>query len=375
MNRIIRTVPKSVLLLLGFVLAASGPAGGAEPGALVSGALASQAGLKQDWQIRLPIKTAEGESVDRIFVLDPYLLILTNQNYLFCRNRLDGSYRFEMQIAEKGLPVLRPLYLGDRILFLVGSQLKILDPVSGMLVYKGDLSEAGESRNASLARNDRFVYVAGVDRRVHAFQVQEDGDYVQLFTASADDDSAITSIQVTDERVFFATLTGSIVAMESDQPVKIWQYNTSGSITAPLVLEGDALYAGGHDTKAYKISAESGTLLWDMPFFAGDKILDAPQLGQTVLYLNAGISGLYGISKQTGQEVWNVPKGESVLCESGDRAYLYANPGLLVVMNNATGREVFSLNFAEVTRTAVNLTDARIYGADAAGRVACISVP
>jgi hypothetical protein len=369
-----RILSKSVFIGLCFA-AAAGLARSEGSGALVSGALSGEAGLKQDWQIRLPIKTEAGESVDRLFVFDPYLLVLTDQNYLFCRNRLDGSYRFEMQIAEKGLPVVDPLYLENRILFIVGSQLKVLDPNSGMFIRKADLAEVGESRNASFAKNDQFIYVAGVDRRIHAFKIQEDGDYVRLFTATADDDSSITSIGVTNERVYFTTLTGHIVAMEANQAKKIWQYNASGAITASLLLGEGALYAGGQDTKLYKISTSNGTLLWDTPFFAGDKILHAPHLGKMNLYLNAGISGLYGVSEQTGKEIWNVPAGESVLCESGDRAYVYAQPGVLVVMNNATGKEVFSLNFSEVTRYGVNLLDPRMYVADRQGRVACIWVP
>lgn len=371
MNRIL-----SGSILLGLCLtAATAAARSEESGSLVCGALSDQAGLRQAWQIRLPIQSETGERVDRLFVFDPYLLVLTSQNYLFCRDRLDGSYRFEMPIAEKGLPVTDPLYLENRILFLIGSQLKILDPASGMIVKKKDLTEVGESRNAGFAKNDRFVYVAGVDRRVWAFQIQEDGDYVRLFSATADNDSAITSIRATNERVYFATLEGNVVSMEADQPRKIWQYNASGSITAPLLLDKEALYAGGQDTKLYKISASKGTLLWDEPFFAGDKIFNAFCLGKTLLYLNAGINGLYGISQDSGREIWNVANGESVICESGDRAYVYARPGVLVVMNNKTGKEALSLNFAGVTKYGVNLQDNRLYVADEQGRVACLIAP
>ncbi len=367
-------------LFLGiFVLwgtAASGKTSGtAQEGELVPSMLLRKAGLHQEWQIRLPIKTRQREGVDRLFILDQYLLILTNQNYLFCRNRADGSVRFEMQIAEKGLPVVDPLYIDQRIFFIIGSQLKVLDPASGMVLQTEELAEVGENRNASLAKNDRFFYVAGVDRRVHAFRIQEDGDSVKLFTATADNDSTITSLLATDDQVFFSTLAGNVVAMDADGPVNIWQYNTSGAITAPLTLDEGSVYAGGHDTKLYRLSAATGKLQWETPFFAGDKILHAPGVGRTTLYLRAGRSGLYGVSKQSGKDVWNIPGGESVLCESGDRAYVYAVPGVLYVMDNRTGKEVYSLNFSQVNRYTMNLGDARMYLADTRGRVACISVP
>lgn len=363
------------LVIVCLLLAVGGMVQAEESGTLISRALLKQAGLNPDWQICLPIKIEAKEKLDRLFVLDQYLLILTNQNYLFCRNRMDGSYRFEMPIAEKGLPVVDPLYIDNRVLFIVGSQLKVLDPAGGTIVRTEELAEVGENRNASIAKNDRFLYIAGVDRRVHAFQIQEDGDYVQLFTATADNDSALTSILAVQDRVFFATLAGNIIGMQPDKPIKVWQYNTSGTITAPLVLEDKSIYAGGHDTKLYKISTETGELLWETPFFAGDLILKAPELGETTLYLNAGNNGVYGISKETGQKIWNIPQGQSLLCEAGDRAYVYARPGVLMVMDNTTGKEVYSLNFSDVTRYTTNLQDSKMYLADTQGRVACISVP
>ena len=346
-----------------------------ETGPLVSMALTNEAGLHQDWQIRLPVKVNDGEKTDRLFVFGPYLVVLTNQNYLSCRNCENGSFRFEMQIADKGLPVADPLYVENRIVFLIGSQLKVLDPASGAIVRNTDLGWVGENRNECVAKNEKFIYMAGVDFRIHAFEKQEKGDYVQLFTATADNDSEITSVLATNDRVYFATLTGNIVAMQADQPGKIWQYNASGPVSAPLVYENGVIYAGGLDTKLYKIDAQTGALEWDIPFFAGDKLMHRPELGKTVLYLNAGINGVYGILKDTGKEVWNVPKGEATLCESGDRAYVYARPGVLVVMNNTTGKPVRSLNFGKVTRFARNMQDAKMYVADDQGRVACISVP
>ncbi|HOQ05511.1 MAG TPA: PQQ-binding-like beta-propeller repeat protein [Anaerohalosphaeraceae bacterium] len=366
------------LLLTGtFVLfwmtAAGVRAESAEP--LISPRLLSETGLKSSWQIQLPVKTGVSEKVERVFVLDSYLIVLTNRNYLFCRNRQDGTECFQMQVAEERLPMVEPLFLDNRLYFLFGSRLVVLDPAGGTVVRKQDLGEAAAGRGVCLAKNDRFMYVAGVDRRVHAYQLQKDGDYVKLFSATAEDDSIITSVLATNEQVFFAAAGGAVTAMKTDEPVKLWQYNCSGAITAALVLDSGAIYAGGEDTKLYKINAATGRLMWSMPFFAGEKIRQPPIVGQRLVYLNAGRNGLYGVSKDSGREVWNVPNGQLLLCESQERAYVFAQPGLIVVMNNTTGRPLFSLNAAAVRLGAVNLKDNQIYLADEEGRVVCLSAP
>lgn len=342
---------------------------------LISPRLLSEAGLKLSWQIQLPVKPEESEKVERLFVLDSHLVVLTNRNYLFCRNRQDGTERFQMQVAEERLPIVEPLFLDNRLYFLVGSRLVVLDPVSGTVVRRQDIGEAAASRGVCLAKNDQFMYVAGVDRRIHAYQRQEDGDYVKLFSATADDDSAITSVLATNDQVFFAAAGGAVAAMKTAEPVKLWQYNCSGVITAAIVLDKGAIYAGGEDTKLYKINAATGRLMWSMPFFAGEKLLQPPVVGQHLVYLNAGRNGLYAVSKDSGQTVWNVPDGQLLLCESQERAYVLAQPGLIVVMNNTTGRPAASVNAAAVRLGAANLKDNLIYLADEQGRVACLSVP
>lgn len=348
--------------------------GAARPSPLLSPELISEAGFELSWEVQLPVQTVVGEQVERIYVFDPYLIVLTNRNFLFCRDRADGSARFEMPIAEARLPLVEPLYLGNRLYFLIGSRLVVLDPSLGVVIWKEDLGEAAASRSVCLARNEQFVYVAGVDRRLHAYQIQEDGDHVELFTATADDDSLITSVLATNEQVFFATASGAVVAMKTNEPVKLWQYNCSGPITAPLVLDEEALYAAGEDTKLYKLDVLTGKPLWPMPFFAGQQILEAPVAGRSLVYLNAGRNGLFGVSKESGQEVWNVPFGRSLLCESGQKAYIFASPGVIVVMDNTTGRLLYSVNAAGASCCAVNQADAKIYLADKQGCVACLSV-
>jgi len=61
-----------------------------------------------------------------------------------------------------------------------------------------------------------------------------------------------------------------------------------------------------------------------------------------------------------------------LLAESGRKAYVITNTGKLVVMDNKKAKQLYSVNFAGVSRYATNVADSKIYIADESGRIACL---
>ena len=61
-----------------------------------------------------------------------------------------------------------------------------------------------------------------------------------------------------------------------------------------------------------------------------------------------------------------------MLAEAGGKAYVITDKKTLVVMDNKKGEELYSVNFAGVSRYAANTVDSKMYIADKDGRVACI---
>jgi signal recognition particle GTPase len=53
---------------------------------------------------------------------------------------------------------------------------------------------------------------------------------------------------------------------------------------------------------------------------------------------------------------------------------VFASPGIVKVMDNKTGAELYSVNFSSVQRYAVNTTDAVMYLADTSGRLMSVTV-
>ena len=341
----------------------AGEAGGDE---LVTPSLLSQAGLQSVWQIQLPVKPSE--QVERVDVFEDYLYVLTDRNFFFCIERHTGAVRALLQIAVAGLPVLPPIHFEKKSVFLVGQELKIFDPAIGRITQTMKLSQLSGSYGG-IARNSGFIYICGSDNRLYAFSVEKGKEEVCLFMATAANDSPIHSVLATDTMVWFGTTAGNIVAIESTNPRKIWQFDLSGDMVAPLVLDAGFIYAAGLDSKVYKIDSVKGTLAWEMPFLAGDAIRDPLTLGKTCVYVYAANTGLYAVDKQTGKAVWNLPRGYAVLSEKDSQSYVYVQPGILTLMDGATGKENLSINIAGVDRFAVNMTDSVLYLADKKGRV------
>ncbi|MHC4722523.1 MAG: hypothetical protein ACYS6I_07420, partial [Planctomycetota bacterium] len=156
------------LLIVFFVGTCVGVAGSASvqkttaEAMVVSPSLLKQAGLQADWQINLPLKGRE--NVERMFIFDNYLYVLTNHNYLFCIDRSKGSIRFHLQLAVTGLEVHKPQYYDGRLLFTVGTRLLVLDPAAGAVKELKRLVNIGRSAVCGAQRNAEHIFVAGMDK-------------------------------------------------------------------------------------------------------------------------------------------------------------------------------------------------------------------
>jgi len=334
---------------------------------LVSPSLLEHEGLQVGWQNNLPVKPAE--SAERMFVFGKYLYVLTDQNYLFCIDREKGKMRFCLQLATAGLKVHEPQYYDGKLLFTVGNQFLILDPAAGVVTDSRRFDAIGRVAVCPAVRNCRHIFVAGLDKRLHAMVADE---YWQEFTVTADNDSLINSLVVDDEFVVFSTEVGNVVKTFSRKAKRLWQRDIPGRISAPIARDGRWLYVGSINMKLYKLDINTGQSGWGAAFQAGAELTNSAVVGKKAIYQYAGENGLYAIDKVSGKELWQVRGAVGLLAEKGSTAYVFARPGVLVVMDNSTGKKLYSVNFAGVSTYVVNTTDSIIYVSDNRGRVMSI---
>ncbi len=337
-------------------------------GLLVSPALLERAALETSWQVNLSLKASE--QVDRMYVFEKYVYVLTNRNYLYCIDKKNKAVRFGLELAMPGLPIGEPLYHEGDLWFMVGKELRIVSPETGAIEKRKRLKTLGRSAVGGMVRNKKHLYVASSDKRLHCFVI--DG-FWQEFMVAAPDGSQINSVVAADDFLVFTTAAGSVVSIFPDQAKKRWEYDVVGEISAPLVRQDESLYVASTNTKLYKINIKNLRAEWADPFHAGGALKKSPMLGAKVLYQSVDGKGVYAIDKETGQMVWQVPRGVDVLVEVGTKAYVFAEPGVLVVMDNAEGKQLYSLNFEIVRKYAINTADKALYVADLKGRVVCIT--
>jgi outer membrane protein assembly factor BamB len=357
---------RALVLLAGWVALGGVPTRAAEPSDwLLSPQLLRYANLKPVWQNALPLK--KGEKLESFVILGDRLYVRTDQNYMWSLDRTRGDMVFSRSISPHGTPVLGLTSYANRLITVIGNQLVELDEDTG---DERRVSDLELSIIAPVVRNSQFFYVSAADGRLHVLRAK---DLVQIFEVAPGNGSLITSVIADDSTVVFETSKGNLVAFMPDAPRQLWRFDAPLPLAGPVVRDDNSFYFASRDTNVYRVDAVNVTtasLLWK---YQTEALLDCPPLVTGgFVYQYAHGRGLTAIVKQTGQAAWSLPEGVDLLAEAGNKAYVLTGLRTLVVMDNAAGRKVCSVNFAPVVYHAANTADGRIYVADETGRVACL---
>ncbi len=329
---------------------------------LISPELLKPCNLKIVWENQLPIKA--GEKVQRISILGNRIYVLSDRNYMISLNSEKGTPIFSRSLAPPGFTISGWELYNNIIISMIGSKLVELNPDLGTEIRS---SYPGFFVVCPPARNNLYYYLAGSDNRVHCVRAK---DNVKIFEAAADNDSKITSILANDDSVIFATDAGNIICITPDGPSGLWRFNAAGGIIDPMVRDGRSLFFASKDTNVYKIDFRTGKLEWKCQT---DAILEtAPRVTGTMVYQNVGSNGLAAIDKATGKKIWQLTEGIDLLAEAAGKAYVITNTGMLVVINNKDGKQLYAINADAVSKWVANTKDSKIYIGDDSGRIACL---
>ncbi|MGA2071654.1 MAG: PQQ-binding-like beta-propeller repeat protein [Sedimentisphaerales bacterium] len=329
---------------------------------LIPRAMVASTELKIVWQFNLPM--GKGESLDQFFLSGNRLCTLSSRNYLSCINRADGNVMFFGSIAPAGLPVADFESYKGGLITMVGE--KIIE-ISADFGSEKTVTNITSGAVCPVVRNDSFFYIAGIDRRIHALKAD---DKVRAFEVAAENDSRITSVLAENDFVVFSTEAGNVIRVAPDKSAKIWQFDAPATIIGPVIHDTNSLYFACRDTCVYRLGLSSGDILWK---YQTQGILDtAPQLGGKLVYQRVPDMGLAAIDKVSGKLVWEVKDGVGLLSESGNKTFVISKGGHLVAVDNVKAKQLYSVNTALAVKYATNTADAKIYIADAEGRIACL---
>jgi len=332
---------------------------------LVSPELLKSAKLKIVWDDELPIK--KGEKLERLSIVGERAYALSSLNFEISLDKDKGGAVFSKYAAPAGLPLGEPVLYRDELISALGSKLVEMSERSGEEL-RATYIDFGIVCPA--VRNSSFFYISGADRRLH---VLREKDLVQLFEATADNDSMITSVMADEDSVIFGTDAGNVVCMSADKALHLWQFDAAGAIVGRIVRDGMSLYFASKDMNVYRVDIVDRSvrrLVWKHQVEGVPEV--PPRATKEVVYQYVRSKGLTAIDKARGRRLWSLAEGVELLAETGGRAYVITNAGTLTVMDNMAGKKLYSVNFRQVSRYAANTADSKIYVADEIGRIACL---
>jgi outer membrane protein assembly factor BamB len=329
---------------------------------LISPELLKPCNLKIVWENQLPIKP--NEKVQRISILGNRIYVLSDRNYMISLNSEKGTPIFSRPLARAGFTISGWELYNNRIISMIGGKLVELDPDLGTEVRS---SYPGFFVVCPAVRNNLYYYLGGTDKRVHCVRAK---DNVKVFEAAAGNDSKITSILADNDSVIFATDTGTCLCITPDGPKGLWRFNAAAGVVEPMIRNDRQLFFASRDTNVYKIDIKTGKLGWKCQ--TGAILETAPRVTAATVYQNLGSRGLMAIDKTTGKKMWQLPEGIDLLTEAAGKAYVITNTGMLVVINNKDGKQLYSINAEAVSKWAANTADSKIYIADDSGTITCI---
>ncbi|MFA6450192.1 MAG: PQQ-binding-like beta-propeller repeat protein [bacterium] len=158
-------------------------------------------------------------------------------------------------------------------------------------------------------------------------------------------------------RVYFNTVDGQINCLDAATGNLIWQYTTSGTdFGTPTVSDGKIFIGTGYpNNNLLALDAATGAWLWQ--FYTEQPILTAPAVKDGVVWIGAGNGVFYGVNEDTGALAAQFPTGGLVY---------FSSPSILGDTVYATGGEydrkiyAFSLQTGAPVWSAEPVTDSEI---------------
>lgn len=189
----------------------------------------------------------------------------------------------------------------------VGSEdrkLYALNATDGSLIWSFETE--GHVRSKPLVMGE-LIIVDSQDGYLYALDAEQ-GDLIWLVQTDepASDAASRGVIPVspvsTDGAVFIVGFDARIMAFETPDGRKRWEYEAGGQVFASPGVDGDSVYAGSLNGEFYALSSSDGSLRWS--FRAGRSIASSPAAngGQVFVASNEGI--LYAFDAADGSVLW-----------------------------------------------------------------------
>ncbi len=384
---------------VGLAMALLGGCGGPGPpppaptaAGVVAPEVLAKASLEYYWQY--PVRfLAAGETVERIWRLDENLYGLTSRNRLIALDAANGTFKWELTVAEAGRKVFAPCHADEVKLAKFGGIRLVTHPpdpedkekvttVNGVVINTTSYALLLERQTGQTLRKLDFKFAAnspGSSDGIYFFVGSSRGWYYAVRLVDAltpwtmgTDDMITARPAAYGGRLYVASRDGRFYAVNPYLPKDrhLWTRKTAGPLTADFTVDSRGCFVGGEDFNLYAYDVVEGDTLW--VFRAQGSLREPVQVGARTIYQRADQDRFYALDLATGRKRWELPDGHSVLGTIGSHVYVLTFERKLRVIHEALGREKMTLPMTGLDLFVRNAVKPVIYAATREGKFVCI---
>ncbi|MGD9646372.1 MAG: PQQ-binding-like beta-propeller repeat protein [Pirellulales bacterium] len=196
---------------------------------------------------------------------------------------------------------------------------------------------------------------------------------------------------VTPASVAWATDRGFLFAGTPDGLGVRFKFRTGGSIESPIAYGHERLYVASATGYVYAVDEMTGRMVWR--FSAGSSVTHQPIVLGSSIFVFPDEGGVFSLSQATGRERWFSPRGSKFVAASplrGERAkprgkpqkevradelarlYVADKLGQMHVLDAATGATLDRLDTSAWAWKFTNVVNDRIYIGTTSGMIQCL---
>ncbi|MGD9143798.1 MAG: PQQ-binding-like beta-propeller repeat protein, partial [Dehalococcoidia bacterium] len=192
------------------------------------------------------------------------------------------------------------------------------------------------------AIGDEFVYIAGYNGRVYAYDQETLGERWR-YPRDAFFNPIVGGVVVADGKVIFGDSAGYVYALDAATGDFIWEFATEEDEgnrekiwSTPAVSDG-TVYIGSYNKKIYAIDAETGTLKWK--YETEGSVIAQPLVMDGTIYIGSCDRNFYALDT-SGNVIWSFSAENwfwSIPAALDGKIYAGNLDGKVYVLNPANG--------------------------------------
>jgi outer membrane protein assembly factor BamB len=331
------------------------------------------------WQSYIPIENRR-DGIYTVQVLDKELLIQTRSGLITKIDAETGKVLWRTRVGTPYRQVRELAYNSTTVFAVNNIELYAIDRANGRELWHYTLAEG---MSAPPVADEKLVYITGSKR---AFGLLIPGQEINESRTLRENPKGEANTGLDETKALLilkgATTSDVIAKPGANQPTLIWEYTLDYQVEqAPIITPEYILYPGLNGLvfvlskftgkREYRVPLESGIslpadsygeiaylptedynlyafsivlerVLWR--FNSGTRIIRGPEVTDHDVYLPTQRFGLHRLKRTTGEVIWKSPNAERFLAANPKFVYALDRQGKLLVLDQARGKELTSLD-------------------------------